>query len=478
MGILKLTQHVQNPYELLEFLAVSLSARHDSEALQNLSPRTMHWDHEIEIIDMRACRAFWLHAAKQKAVEVSTLITREIEALFIKDKAKDFVIAAASTPGEALLLLKAAEEKGFQGTIHAESRLGKNLLKGLSWNVWWELCEEYAEKKNLLPAVVTKAKHSMGLAMQRIGCQKPEQLRNLPSTHLQRRFGKLVSEVWQLSFPERQGLPIDEAISLFPWTRFEALKRTFIKRHLDHELRDWQCIEELLQEDLNRLCALGSFKNDERILKLEWRIVLCNLQEIPIFIFFRHPHSLHADRPSQRTALLQINYMFEKNPVIKAASQENGLISWHLEVVEKAPARMRQGSLFQESSDDLYELRRLENMIKKPLESFRLEKDWLAEDSFAKETETAKRPMAAQAEDYLPLCRKRPLFLYREMGCLALEDLRGSRFGDFQERTMDKWWKSQRPNLSRDYYQLFHEETLLWVYRDQGGTWHTHGVYG
>lgn len=478
MGLLKLTQkNNQNPAELLEFLAVSCGEQQDSEALQNLSPRTMHWDETIELIDMRACRAFWLHAAKQKATDVSTLIQRELETI-LGSQEHGFIAAAAATPGEALLLLKAAEEKGFQGIIHAESPLGRNLLRGFSWDIWWSLGEEYARKKDFSSLLMNKARHTMSLAMRRLGHQKPEQLRNLPSAHLQRRFGKFVADIWQLSFPERQGLNAEEAIRLFPWTGFEAQKRSFIRRHLDHELRDWPVIEELLREDLNRLCDLGSFKKDERILNLEWRIVLCNLQEIPVSISFRHPHSLHQDCPSQRTALLQIHFMFEKNSVIKAASEESGLISWQLEIIEKASVRLRQGTLFQESSDDLHNLHQLENMIKKPLEAFRLEKDWLAEDSFAQESDALKKTTASLVEDYLPLCRKRPLFLYREPSRIPELSLGKARFGDFQERTMDKWWKNQRPNLSRDYYQMFHNETLLWVFRDQGGTWHTHGVYG
>ncbi len=287
-----------------------------------------------------------------------------------------------------------------------------------------------------------------------------------------------MSEVWQLSFPQRQGLSEKDAIALFPWIRFEAEKTSFIKRYLDHELRDWSVIEEILREDLNRLCVLGSFKKEERILNLEWRIVLCNLQEIPISILFRHPHSLHKDSPSQRTALLQINYMFEKSAALRAASEVSGLISWTLKVVEKAPARLRQGSLFQESSDDLQSLRQLENMIKKPLEAFALKDDWLAEDSYIRLSEHDKKSIPIDSEDYLPLGRKRPLFLYKQTEALPIQSLSRSRFGAFQERTMDKWWKSPQPNLSRDYYQLFHDETLLWVYRDQGGTWHTHGVYG
>lgn len=475
MGVLKSPDTGIRDEEFLGFLAIYHGHHGVSESLLNLSPRTMQWNTNTDVIDMRACRAFWLNAAKSQELTVAALITRELESL---SPSHDVLAAAAATPGEALLLLKAAREKGFQGLIHSESRLGRNLLCGFSWDVWWELGKEYAERKDLAPGLMSRSQQAMRLAMQRLGYQKPEQLRNLPSTHLQRRFGRLVSEVWQLSFPKRQGLEDKEAIALFPWKPFETQEKAIIKRHLDYELRDWPVIEELLREDLNRLCILGPLKKEDRILNLEWRIVLCNLQEIPISILFRHPHNLQQDCPSQRTALLQINYMFEKNSAIRSASQENGLISWQLEVVEKAPARIRQGSLFQESSDDLQCLQQLENMIKKPLEAFHLQTDWLAEDSFFLGSDETKWTNEATSENYLSLSRKRPLFLYREIESLSPQSLGESRFGAFQERTMDKWWKAKRPNFSRDYYQMFHKETLLWVYRDQGGTWHTHGVYG
>ncbi len=221
-------------------------------------------------------------------------------------------------------------------------------------------------------------------------------------------------------------------------------------------------------------CVLGSFKKEERIIILEWRIVLCNLQVIPISIPFRHPHSLHQDCPSQRTALLQISYAFEKNFSAKASSVETGLISWQIEIIEKAPARLRQGSLFHESSDDLQSLRQLENMIKKPLECFGLSSDWVVEDAFHLQGDKPLSDSPSKSDPYLILAQQRPLFLYTVVHDFCGTQL--TRVGSFQERTMDKWWKSK--NRSRDYYRMTHNDVMLWVYRDQQGSWHTQGVYG
>ena len=458
--------------EILGFIAIFCSNKKQADVLQDLSPKTMLWIDSLRLIDMRACSDFWRHSARQRGMNVSLYVQQQISEIFAGE---DYYGAAAFTPWEALLLAKAAREKGFRGLIHFSSRLGKNLLRGLSWELWWESCGEYALRKKIPDSLLNKAKSAMSIAMRRLGCQRPEQLRTLPSPHIRRRFGSLVAEVWQLSFPERQGLERKDAVSFFPWEADTTSQSPCVKRHLDHELREWNSIEELLREDLNRLCVLGSFKKEERILILEWRIVLCNLQVYPIVILFRHPHSLHQDCPSQRTALLQINYSFEKNFSLKASSLETGLISWQIEIMEKAPARLRQGSLFQESSDDLQSLKQLENMIKKPLEFFSLSDDWLAEDSFHKETSSlSSKASEESAANYLPLAAGRPLFLYPDAQNILCDQL--TRVGHFQERTMDKWWKTG--NRSRDYYRMTQNETMLWVYRDQQGSWYTQGIYG
>ncbi|MBC7658849.1 MAG: hypothetical protein H7249_04000 [Chitinophagaceae bacterium] len=463
--------------EILEFIAIFCPDEKFQDALQNLSPKTMQWQPDLWVIDMRACRAFWLHTAGRKDTKVNTMIADQLTALFAET---DYYGAAAATPWEAILLVKAAREKGFHGMIHFSSRLGRNLLRGISWDLWWESCREYAENnskirsRNHTDSILSKGRTAMTLAMQRLGCARPDLLRTLPSSHIRRRFGSLIAEVWQLSFPHRQGLSKSEAIALFPWAPYLSTEKPFVKRHLDNELKHWDAIEELLREDINRLCVLGSFKKEERILNLEWRIVLCNLHAIPIYIPFRHPHSLHQDCPSQRTALLQIQYAFEKEKLFatKASSQETGLISWELEILEKAPARFRQGSLFHESSDDLAHLKQLENMIRKPLEGFGLAANWLAEDSFYKQVDAFET--CPSQEDYLPLAQERPLFLYTDAHHLPFDQ--HTRVGPFQERTMDKWWKSK--NRSRDYYRMTQGDTMLWVYRDQRGSWISQGVYG
>ncbi len=488
-ALLSLSQSssTQQNDEILEFIAIFCPEKKYQEALQNLSPKTMHWQKiakaeaeadtdppELWLIDMRACRDFWLYSAGRQGLSVFTLITTQLTEIFV---GQDYYGAAAATPWEALLLVKTSREKGFHGLMAVSSRLGKNLLRGVSWDVWWESCIEYAREKKIADSVVNKAKSAMTLAMQRLGCQRPEQFQTLPSPHIRRRFGTLVAEVWQLSFPQRQGLSTLEAIRFFPWTAHASSQRPYVKRHLDNELREWESIAELLREDLNRLCVLGSFKKEERILNLEWRIVLCNLQVLPITILFRHPHSLHQDCPSQRTALLQIQYAFEKKLSLKASSLETGLISWQVEIMEKAPARLRQGSLFHESSDDLQSLKQLENMIKKPLQSFSLAADWLAEDSYQDHASLPTAAAVVGADDhYLPLAAGRPLFLYPEAQNFLCDQL--TRVGHFQERTMDKWWQSPFANRSRDYYRMTHGQTMLWVYRDQQGAWHTQGVYG
>ncbi len=474
MGLIRLTQ-INNPRAFtLDFLAVFHEQNEDvGSLLHSLSPRVMHWNPCYSLLDMRACRAYWQHKAQQEGQELSTLLQDELTKLFLNSK---YHAAVAKTPSEAIVLVQAAEDKGFQGLIHADSRLGKNLSNSLSWDLWWDFAKIYAEKSNVLPALFRKSQHAMTLAMQRLGMKSPNHLRNLPSSHMQRRFGKTIADAWQLTYPERQGLDSKGAIALFPWQGFQLEEELRVRRHLDQELRDWQPIEELLREDINRLTRHPNFAKDERVLVLEWQLTLWDLSEWQLCLSFRHPHNLHQEMPEQKTALLQFQHLFEKESRYRKLTAENSIIAWKLILKEKAPARFRQHSLFEESRDELSYLRHLENMIKRPLEAYQLEEDWLAEDSFCEQDPIFQA--TGEREDYLPLNQKRPLFLYHEAKPLAPELLSRARFGSFQERTMDKWWKNSAENLSRDYYQLFHQDLILWVFRDQSGTWRSHGIYG
>jgi hypothetical protein len=439
--------------------------------LQALTPRIMQWDSMRFLLDLRPCAAFWRYQARQQKRKLLDCLKEELQEIFAT---RVFHAAAAETPWHSLLLLRLQEDRAMPGVLSHTSRFGKNLMRSLSWDLWWDMVTRYEElerasnKKQL--SSFQQQKRTMQLAMRRLGARQPAAIFSMPAEQIQRRFGSLIADVWTQTFSDG-----DRSRSAFPWTPLRFCENPRIQRHLDFGTADWPTVEAYLNEDLNRLCVLDSFKKGERILQLEWMIVLCNLQKIPVSILFRHPHSLHDESPNQRTALLQISYSFQKLWQKLQNHEEDRIISWTLEVTEKIRPRMRQLTLFHESRDDWHALMNLENMLLKPLEAYQLQEDWVPEDSFVK----AEGPLSSSLSlsslrNLLHLGLSRPLFLYLTPQRLRPE---GSKaLWTFRERTMEKWWRRQ--GLTRDYFQFTRDAQMLWVFRDSAGECFAQGIYG
>lgn len=453
------------------FLAVACrDAAFSSAALQALTPRIMQWDETVFLLDLRPCAAFWQYQARRQKQPLLDSLKAELQEIFGSSL---FCAAFAETPWQALLLLRLLEEKEQAGVCTHTSRFGRNRLRSLSWDIWWSCAARYVEhlqnssKKDL--SSFQQQKRTMKLAMRRLGAEEPAQLQAMPVSQIRRRFGSLIADIWAQTFS-----PADSAA--FPWVSLRFCENPRITRHLDFGTADWSTVEAYLAEDLNRLCVLDSFKKGERILQLEWMIVLCNLQKIPVSILFRHPHSLHDESPNQRTALLQISYSFQKLWQKIQNSEDARIISWTLEVTEKIRPRVRQATLFHESRDDWHTLMHLENMLLKPLEAYQLMEDWVPEDSFAQANgpESPSSFPLTSLRSLMHLGLSRPLFLYLTPQRLLPE---GSKaLWNFRERTMGKWWRRQ--SLTRDYFQFTRDAEMLWVFRDPSGDCFAQGIYG
>lgn len=469
--VLSFPQHdkVRLPAETALFIAVSCPDAEALQGLQALTPRIMQWDETSRILDLRSCSTFWQYQARRQNQSLLECLEAELAELF---PAKDYHAAFAATPWQALLLLRLLEEKELSGFTSHTSRFGSNVMRSLTWSVWWQCAATYAEQsrshKKTEMSSFLQQKRAMELAMRRLGLQSPAQLHSMPSSQIKRRFGTLISEIWEQTFAESRTTSLD----VFPWRSMSFCENPRIQRHLDFSTSDWSTVEAYLADDLNRLCLLDSFKKGERILQLEWMIVLCNLQEIPVSILFRHPHSLHDESPNQRTALLQISYSFQKLWQKIQNHNEARIISWTLEVKEKIQPRMRQATLFHESHDDWHALMNLENMLLKPLEAYQLKEDWVPEDSFETSPET-QSPSRSSLRSLLHLGRTRPLFLYLSPQRLLPQGTKA--LWNFRERTMEKWWR--RRGLTRDYYQFTRDTEMLWVFRDTYGEYFAQGIY-
>lgn len=292
----------------------------------------------------------------------------------------------------------------------------------------------------------------------------------------------------------------------FPWVSFTSPEQPKVSRHLDFPLCEWEQISPILCSDLDRLCNLEEFRDGERVVSLEWRIVFQDLSYLVIPIKFRHPHSLHNEMTRHCTALLQALYAFESSlrgsPLDRARLDElipiEPIVSWAVSISERLVLPDQLVNLFADSESlggaantrlsslaaKEKELLEIENRLPVMLESYELRHDPLPEDSYAVfnrkesyEVETKVVPtLMAQAQN-------RPLFIYREP--IALDDARNSIPGTFTERTLDKWWRtnedSKKRPLQRDYYRMItREEKAFWVFRDNAKhseSFYIHGIF-
>lgn len=450
------------------------------EDLQTLSPRFMQWDADLWLLDLKPCLSYWQLMAQRQKQSLPQVLQEVLSACFQEDSSA-YTAALSSSPWLALLLARLLEQKGFRGLNTESQRLSRNLMSSLSWDLWWAAAERYAFHRQEVKTFF-KHKRAMQIAMRRLCVDRPTStsLQTMPSFQIKRRFGPLIAELWEQTFPLHETSPSSgslEETAAFPWQSYLLTEPLTHFRHLDFPLSDWQNLEPFLREDLNRLCLLESFKKGERILSLEWLIVLDNLQEISLSVLFRHPHCLQSESPHQRTALLQISYAFQRAQQAsrrKVESESPWIVSWRLRVLESLRPLPRDRQLFGESSASWNELLKLENQLDRPLEAYQIVEDWLPEDAF-----TSLYTPAVFEREHLPalehLGRQRPLFLLQKP---QPWNPRGQNIWNFKERTMDKWWRKQSSGV-RDYYQVLNreQEQILWVFRDSAGQCFVHGIY-
>ena len=350
----------------------------------------------------------------------------------------------------------------------------------MSWDVWWYCAKNFITHFSKQSAARTKHNQhlkSMQRAIMRLQLPSPWLLSSLPEKSVQRRFGSLIQSLVTYAFSQSESPDLIR----FPWKNYEITEKPTRARNLDFPLMDWNHIEPLLQEDLNYLCFLDSFKKGERIIELEWRIVLYDLNFLSIPILFRHPHYLHKDLPHQRTALLQIQYAFEKElkENFSDEDQHMAIVSWQISIEKKLGILPQILDIFNERDDDVTALTELENQLPIKLFSYDLIHDWVPENSFIstqRPTTIDSQGDSNQADNSIKaLGKSRPLFLYTEPKSL---DHKGkSGLWKFSERTMNKWWLTQI-GTQRDYYRYMSEKQQLWVFQDNSGKWYIHGIFG
>ncbi len=470
------------------YLALRASSL-SGEALRALTPKLMLWENDVWVLDLSPCLSYWELMAQQKQNTLFQQIEEELNAIINSRQTQDsehaqaYIACLGDDPWSCLLAVSLLAERALQGFFSSQNRMLQNLWSSLSWQTWWDMLHALLTHQNDPKLLVQfkKSRRSMQLAMHRLGFSSPYAARSIPSSQIRRRFGVTIADFWERTWNIEKGgsLPFSP---FFPWTYLCIEEPLQLDRNLDSLLSNWSDIEEFLRSDLNRLAFLDSFKDGQRILAMEWRIVLYNLQEIPLPILFRHPHCIRQESPHQRTALLQIFYAFQNflRQHKRLSEEPSWIAGWRLSITSSWRRLPLANSLFEPESHDIDKLMMIENQLDRPLESYQIASDWLPEDSFV--TLEARAPHdkntdLEHGEHLLHLGRQRPLFL---MKAIESFDTAGqSRLWKFRERTMDKWWLTHRPkNMVRDYYQVLSNERLSWVFRDAEGRFFLHGIYG
>lgn len=514
---------------LPDFLVVDLSDACEelgdedlAENLQALSPRFMRWGNDFWILDLSVCSSYWRVRAKAARCDVLELVRSLLKEMF-----GDIVRSAlADHPWPALLLAGQMRARRLTGLITCKSPFGEALLREISWDLFWKVADQLADHwerigtKRFQPVAYRRQREQMKRAVQRLGMHTPWQMNGISSDAMRKRFGAAIRDIWDWTFPANGGAQKDDAAgnmkSLFaanldqdrmfstgfPWQGYVLESLPCVVRHLEVPVCEWSHIEALLREDLDRLCALSSWLAGERVVSLEWRLIIRDMTHHIVPILFRHPHSLHPEKGCHKTALLQALYSFDNNMPRQDQGYEelfNGyevpvmpVCGWELVIKERLTIPPQSASLFgefatvdwnSERGTEDFAMMRLENCLPISLSSYGIFADWTPEGSFIER----RFLRSAQDDNYqersrgslLAVAKARPLYMYRQPEIFDHNGQSSQR--DFRERTMDKWWSQERADATfqRDYYRLIdREQNRLWVFRDDKGHWFKHGIYG
>lgn len=455
--------------------------------LETISPNFMKWNHNTWILDLSFSTHYWSNESKKENVTIHQLITLLCE----KISPSGYSAALAPDPWIALLLAKMLKKKQIESIVLSSSQHGKNLIKHIEWDIWFDACFELIEvellSKQTKQSKAERHRRDLNLLksyIEHLNIETPNQFLTFAENQIQRRFGSWISslciDLGQISNTQFMRRRLEDH-PFFPWCRYQLEEIEEVNRYLEYPLNNWEFIEEYLREDLNKLSFLETFKEDNRIINMEWQVVLHDLEEVSLKIQFRHPYNLHKEAPHYRTALLQILYYFEnwkiryqKEKSDQRFFTEPSIISWDIRIKTKLIQPKTDQFLF-ESNTDLQSLINLENRLLTDLKSYISYDSWIPENSYKmkKEYEDQKSSSYSNKAAYL----KRPLYLYTQPKKLGNFDHCTQWL--FCERTMGPWWEENmsQNQIFRDYYKIITSDKHLWSYCNDQGEWLVHGIF-
>ncbi len=446
-----------------------------------LSPTAMRWSRHRILSRLDDCRAFWIAQKKKLRCRLDDLFDPLLEHHY----GEDYIAVLGEHPWQCLLYLEYRRKHASRGLFLLPSRLDRNIYHRLGWDDWFEPQARLAEHLRAINARGFRAESfrarqaQMRRFIERIGVDRPSAMRAADAHSITRRFGKWLGYAWQWSFSDSSRL------RGFPWRSLRHEPEASVARDLEYPVNQWEFIEVLLREDLDRLAAMCKRDDSRHINRMEWRICLFNQQRITVELSFRHPYSLHRDAPEYATALYQARYRYED--LMRRLRQRDSdldlpesmpFAGWAVALTEIVTLAPSLWDLFAREFDaiDYQRVMALQNKLPLAFESYQSDPDYCPEQSF-----TAALPGIADSEPFAldawrGCAANKPLFYYPDVQPI---DHPGRLRRIFLERNSNPWWLGEDALQSiRDYFMLEDERgRTSWVYRTRDGAWYKQGEF-
>jgi hypothetical protein len=478
------------------YLAVS-SGYFPEDFYAVLTPKAMQWTDTIWLLDLHLSKTYWLNQALSRGLDWQTLLNEFVSLTLRSDS---YSLVYSPDPWKAVVFANYMIEKSLTGSINLLDQFGARVFQQISWSCWFCAAHQYAAACMALKIgkfndrIFKKGILQLKIAMAKLSEPRPLAIKNLEAQHLRRRYGTHVAKLWEWTtsrlLPDRsvqKSLFDDDEDDVFsqdfPWKDWLPSKRPFVRRDLDFSLFQWADMEPCLVEDFDRLCSSEDWKSGDLTTHISFEILLSDASTIKASIRFRSPHSLHLERKSHKTAIIQAYYAFFDAFGSKASVDEDGLIQpvvgWTLQVEELLKASPIMASLFGdlESFDAGSSLTRIENQFRVAVQRYSLSLDWLPEDSFS--GVASEILDSSQVLPWVFMAKRRPLYIFKEPILLDSSEAQLKNM-IFTERITEKWWISDDSRLrERDYYAIEDfQDRWRWAFKDERGRWLIHGVFG
>lgn len=500
----------------LNYLCIDTGSDSDGSLLLLFTPHLMHWHGSVWVLDMTTTASYW--QARAKSVRSATLLAAAADAMtdlfrtILQQLFPDHHYRAclAATPWHGLLAVYHMRERQLQGLLSLGEPMGQAFFQNISWDVFFgaaghcgaHFAAPRSEGDNIVAhkgynaTRYARQQRQMLGAVTRLRVERPAQLNTATAAAISRRFGSTLAMLWDWTFVREE---TQAQVRAFPWRRWQPPHKPQITRHLDFPLWEWEHVCPHLSEDFDRLCALPTWSEHERVCRLSWTITLNDLSTIVIPVLFRYPHHLHKERGHHKTALLQGEFAFIQHLRRYVEEQDMNpaesvpLIGWQLIVEERMilPPALRH--LFDDESDHLHSrIQELANKLPVSLQHYGLYDDWLPEASFGvhvaadlPQSHPVGAPSCTLPDPWVRAARERPLYLYATPQPLSRRHVEERmQVKTFIERVSAKWWLAAdaahtgQPCDYRDYYRAMdHEHRAHWIFHDGKGDWYHHGIF-